>query len=368
MIGASNHTADAALVLKSYGVFWNSVRRGTIGFAESFIAGECETSDLPALFRFFIDNRQTLSSAGRGHFKVRARDRNYHAARANSREGSRDNIAAHYDLGNAFYACWLDASMTYSSALFTAPGMTLEAAQTAKYDLIFDALTVQAGHRILEIGCGWGACAARLASYGAMVTGLTLSRQQFDAAQTRLAGLRLSEAADIRIEDYRDTTGTFDRIVSIEMIEAVGEENWPDYFAALRDRLAPDGIAVVQAITIQPSIFDEYRRKADFIQRYIFPGGMLPTERSLAEHAAAAGLTFERVATFGASYVETLGTWRQRFHAAWPRIEALGFDDRFRRTWDYYLAYCEAGFDRGAIDVGVYRFQRTSAPDASLNT
>ena len=349
---------EASLTLLSYGVFWKSLRRGSIGFADSVIAGECESSDLPALFRYFIDNKSTLHTAGRGYFRVRKPDRAFHAQRANTHDGSARNIAAHYDLGNAFYRLWLDASMTYSSGIYVQPDVTLEAAQQAKIARVLAALELQAGHRLLEIGCGWGALTAAAAQQGAIVTGLTLSREQFQASVERLRSLDLHGALDIRIEDYRDAAGTFDRIASIEMIEAVGEENWPRYFATLYDRLAPGGTAVLQAITIDAALYETYRRKADFIQRYIFPGGMLPTEGLMQQHAHAAGLTFERVETFAASYVLTLIEWRRRFHAAWPQIQALGFDERFRRTWDYYLAYCQAGFERGTIDVGIYRLRK----------
>ena len=358
VIGGTAQGVDADLVFKTYGVFWSSLRRGTIGFAESTIAGDCESSDLPALFRYFIDNKSTLHKAGRGHFRVRAKDRAFHARRANTHDGSRENIAAHYDLGNAFYRLWLDAGMTYSSGIYARPGISLEAAQQAKIARVIDALELEAGHRLLEIGCGWGAFAAAAAERGARVAGLTLSREQFQASVERMRNLGREAAVDIRIEDYRDTLGTYDRLASIEMIEAVGEENWPRYFATLHDRLAPGGVAVLQAITIDESIFETYRRKPDFIQRCIFPGGMLPTGNLMAQHATAAGLTFERIETFGASYVMTLVEWRRRFHAAWPQIQALGFDQRFRRTWDYYLAYCQAGFERGTIDVGIYRLRK----------
>ena len=349
---------EASLTLRSYGAFWMSLRRGTIGFAECVIEGECESGDLPALFRYFIDNKLTLHTAGRGYFRVRSRDRAFHAQRANTRDGSRENIAAHYDLGNAFYRLWLDTSMTYSSGIYEHPDVTLEAAQQVKIARVLAALELQAGHRLLEIGCGWGGLAAAAAEQGAHVTGLTLSREQFQATVKRVRSPGLNAPVDIRIEDYRDTVGSFDRIASIEMIEAVGEENWPRYFATLHDRLAPDGIAVLQAITIDATIFATYRRKADFIQRYIFPGGMLPTDGLMQQHAQAAGLTFERVETFGASYVLTLSEWRRRFHAAWPQIQVLGFDERFRRMWDYYLAYCQAGFERRTIDVGIYRLRK----------
>jgi cyclopropane-fatty-acyl-phospholipid synthase len=349
---------DGHLVLHNYGVFWRSIRRGSIGFAESMIEGEIDSTNLIALFGYFIENKETLRQAGRGKFRVRREDRVYHRSRSNTRDGSRANIAAHYDLGNAFYRLWLDSSMTYSSALYPHPALSLEMAQQAKCDRILDALELTPGQRLLEIGCGWGNFALRAASRGVHVTGLTLSREQL--AEAVALNARSGHTADtvFRLEDYRDTRGTYDRIASIEMIEAVGEENWPHYFATLHDRLKPGGIAVLQAITIDDAIYDTYRAKADFIQRYIFPGGVLPTHTLMEQHARAAGLTFETVQLFGPSYARTLADWRRNFHAAWPEITKLGFDERFRRMWDYYLAYCEAGFERGTCDVGIYRLRK----------
>lgn len=347
----------AHLALRRRRAVWRALRRGSIGFAEAYIESEVDSDDLVALFGYFIENRAGLQTAGRQHFRVRASDRAWHLARANSRSGSRRNITAHYDLGNAFYRLWLDPSLTYSSALFADRGMSLEAAQTAKNEAVLQALELSRGQRVLEIGCGWGALAARLAEQGAHVTALTLSREQFDAARALAQARGLSSRIDIRLEDYRDVGAVYDRIVSIEMIEAVGEENWPRYFAALRDRLAPDGAVVLQAITIDEAIYDTYRSKADFIQRFVFPGGMLPTKTLIEHHAGVAGFRVEPLLTFGGSYALTLAEWRRRFHANWPSIATLGFDERFRRMWDYYLAYCQAGFEKGTIDVGIYRLR-----------
>jgi cyclopropane-fatty-acyl-phospholipid synthase len=344
------------LKLNTYGAFWKSIRRGSIGFGEAYMARDIETDDLVGLLRFFLDNKPALMRAGNGYFRPRLPDKMAHRRRTNSKTGSRKNIAAHYDLGNAFYARWLDPSMTYSSALFTNDHMTLQQAQAAKYARVLEALEMKPGHHVLEIGCGWGGFAETAARSGARVTGITLSREQLAYATARLKTAGLSETTTLQFQDYRDTTGTFDRIASIEMIEAVGEEHWPAYFRTLADRLAPGGIAAVQAITIQPEIFEIYRRKPDFIQLYVFPGGMLLTEEAMAAQAAAAGLSYERVQTFRHSYARTLAAWHQKFLAAWPEINALGFDERFKRMWEYYLAYCEAGFSAGTINVGLYRF------------
>jgi cyclopropane-fatty-acyl-phospholipid synthase len=350
--------ADGRLKLNNFRLVWSGIRRGTLGFAEAVLDDHAETPDLAELFRFFIDNKRELDTAGGGFFRVRRSDRDFHAERRNSRDGSRRNIAAHYDLGNDFYAAWLDPGFTYSSARFTRPDLDLAAAQDEKVREVVDALGVRAGHRVLEIGCGWGGFAEAACRAGASVHGITVSENQLAFATDRMSRAGLADRAKIVFEDYRDTVGEFDRIASIEMIEAVGEEHWDDYFATLRNRLVPGGLAVIQAITIREQSFPAYRAKADFIQRYIFPGGMLPTKSAMAACAQRHGLDFETVRTFAPDYARTLSLWRERFHANWPRIAALGFDDRFRRMWDYYLVYCEVGFQRGVIDVGHYRLTK----------
>ncbi len=351
--------AMAAVSLANFRVFAKSLRRGSIGFAEAYMAGDINSPDLGNVFRFFISNQRTLTTAGRGHFKVRLGDKLWHKQNDNTRTGSRRNIAAHYDLGNAFYAPWLDASMTYSSAIYGAQNDTLEVAQTRKLDAIVAALDLTPGMRVLEIGCGWGALAERLARAGADVTAITVSQEQFAHTQARIAAAGLSDQVTVAFCDYRDVTGTFDRVVSIEMVEAVGEAHWPTYFNVLHDRLKPGGHAVLQAITIHPDRFENYRAKADFIQRFIFPGGMLPPPERLGAEARSAKLHFTPIETFGESYAKTLAAWRDRFEAAWPVLAPLGFDERFRRMWIYYLSYCEIGFEQGATDVGLYRFART---------
>ena len=351
---AAKSGPEATMVLHD----WRAVRRllvaGDLGFAEGYIAGEWSTPDLVALIALVAENVSQFQRTMDGIPAMRLLNRARHLLKGNSRKGSRRNIAFHYDLGNDFYRLWLDESMTYSSACAVKSGESLEAAQQAKLARITDLLALDGHENVLEIGCGWGALAAHLGARCAGVTGLTLSREQLAFAEKRITRSGLEQRVDLRLQDYRDTQGTFDRIVSIEMLEAVGEQYWPVYFNRLRTCLAPGGKAVLQVITIREDRFEPYRRAPDFIQRYVFPGGMLPTQRIVSKQATHAGFRIASVETFGAGYASTLAEWRQRFEAAWPAIAALGFDADFRRMWTYYLSYCEAGFRTGTIDVGLY--------------
>ncbi len=332
---------------------------GTIGFAESYLDGHWESPDLVALIRLAIANERALGLDHDGNLASRLFERVRHALHRNSRRGSQRNIAYHYDLGNAFYALWLDPGMTYSSALFERDDDDLEAAQQRKYRRVGELLALAPGQNLLEIGCGWGGFAAVAAGdHGCRVTGLTLSHEQRDYAVERLARSGLAQRTAIHLKDYRDIDGRYDRIASIEMIEAVGEQHWPTYFGRLHRLLVPGGVAVLQAITIADERFESYRRCPDFIQRYVFPGGMLPSVTALRTASARAGLTLVEGPRFASSYARTLALWQERFQSAWPRIAALGFDRRFKRMWEYYLAYCEAGFRSGTLDVGFYRLER----------
>jgi len=325
---------------------------GAVGFGEAYMDGDWDSPDPAALLELGDLNTQALGRAVAGHRWLRMGLALWHRLHDNSRRGSRRNIAAHYDLGNAFYACWLDPGMTYSAALFAHPGQPLAEAQQAKYRAIAVDVGLAPGMRVLEIGCGWGGFAELMArDYGVRVVGLTLSREQHVWATRRLAAQGLAERAQIRLQDYREVEGTFDRIVSVEMIEAVGERWWPTYFATLRDRLAPGGKAGLQAITIADERFETYRRGCDFIQRHVFPGGMLPSPAALDRQAVAAGLTPITTRCFGTDYERTLAIWERNFRHAWSEIAAQGFGDRFRRLWEFYLAYCRAGFRTGAVDV-----------------
>lgn len=334
--------------------FRRLLTRGDVGFAEGYIAGDWTSPDLPQLIALAAQNVARLDSTLEGFWPVRMWRKLSHLLHRNSARGSRRNIAFHYDLGNDFYRLWLDESMTYSSAIAIPRGTSLEDAQQAKLERIAALLALSGGEDVLEIGCGWGALARHLARACRRVTGLTLSREQLDHARLQVRTGGLGDRIDLRLQDYRAVDERFDRIVSIEMLEAVGEAYWPVYFETLRNSLRPGGRIVLQAITIREDRFAAYKRNPDFIQRYIFPGGMLPTPALLEQQAEHAGLAITHRETFGAGYADTLALWRARFHTAWPRILALGFQPDFQRLWDYYLAYCEAGFRSGTIDVGLY--------------
>ena len=347
------------LTVHRFSMISETLRRGTVGFAHAYMRGDLEVDDLTALFRYFLQNRNEFQPKGAGWFGRAAQDIAYHLSRANTIDGSKENISEHYDLGNTFYAEWLDPSMTYSSAVFASDDQTLEQAQHAKYRAVADAAGVKPGESVLEIGCGWGGFAETVAKdYGASVYGITLSREQLAYAEERIRRQGLDNLATFHFEDYRHTEGQYDHIGSIEMIEAVGIENWPSYFQTVHDRLKPGGTAAIQAITINESDFDGYRSTPDFIQRYIFPGGMLMTKTAMREQAKRVGLILENVENFRLSYARTLALWRERFLERWHVISQLGFDEHFRRKWLYYLSYCEAAFDEGTIDVGIYQYRK----------
>ena len=338
---------------------WRAVRRlitdGDIGFAEAWIDGDWTSPDLTSVVRLAARNSDDLAQTISGWPVTRLINRLRHHSKANTKRGSQRNIEAHYDLGNEFYSKWLDPSFIYSSAIWTDETTDLEAAQSLKLVRIKQLLAIEPDNSVLEIGCGWGALAAQLAGAdGGKVTGLTLSPSQLEWAEAMISSRGLSDRVELRLQDYRDVQGTFDRIVSIEMLEAVGEAYWPSYFATLRQCLKRDGRAVLQVITISEERFENYRAETDFIQKHVFPGGFLPSKTLLRAEIEKAGLRLISAEYFGHSYARTLAVWRSRFLAHWPEIEVLGFDEEFRRLWDYYLSYCEAGFLENAIDVGLY--------------
>lgn len=344
----------AVMTIRSYRIAARVLKGGDIGFAEGYMAGEWDTPELAVLLETLVNNYDHIRRLFDGNPLVNAFNWLGHRLNRNSRRGSRRNIHAHYDLGNAFYAAWLDPSMTYSAARFQRPGQSLQDAQRAKYAALARLMDLQSGHTVLEIGCGWGGFAEFAArEVGAVVTGVTISREQHEYARRRMFEAGLSERADIRLIDYRDVEGRFDRLASIEMFEAVGREYWPTYFQKVHDVLKPGGRAGLQIITIQDALFDEYDARTDFIQKYIFPGGSLPSEARMAPIVAQARLSQTGIERFGGDYAGTLAEWSQRFEAAWEEVRRSGetFDDRFRRLWRFYLAYCEAGFRSGRTDV-----------------
>lgn len=340
---------------------WRALGRlatgGDVGFAESYVDGDWDTPDLVAFLTLCADNIDKLNKVGKASVPVRLGQRLMMLMRRNSRAGSRRNIMAHYDLGNAFFAEWLDREMVYSSAIY-AEGDDLEAAQARKFRRIADMLDLQGSPSVLEIGCGWGGLAAHLANAGASsVSGITLSPAQLAIGQEKMRARGLDGQVSLELRDYRDVQGQYDRVVSIEMFEAVGEAYWRGYFDKLRQALKSEGRAVLQVITIADDRFEHYRRHPDMIQTLVFPGGMLPSKAVFADLAREAGFALRDSLDFGLSYAKTLADWRQRFDAAWPRIAELGYSPAFRRLWSYYLAYCEAGFRTGRIDVSLYALE-----------
>ena len=344
---------DATLHVRDWSVCADVLKSGDIGFAEAYMAGKWDTPDLTALLGLALQNRDVLESAMRGTWWGKILYRLRHLMRRNTRGNARRNIHAHYDLGNDFYRAWLDETMTYSSALFGADtSLSLKEAQLGKYRRILDCLDVQQGDRILEIGCGWGGFAEVAArERNASVYGITLSDEQWSFCSRRMWQAGLDRQVRTEICDYRDVEGQFDFVVSIEMFEAVGEAFWPGYFEAVKQRLRPGGRALIQTIVIADDLFDNYRRSTDFIQQYVFPGGMLPSPSEFARQAEHVGLELGDLHFFGLDYAETLARWRERYNAVAVSLRKYGFDERFERLWNFYLAYCEAGFRAGSINV-----------------
>ena len=350
----------AELVLHNWNLPLVAFRRGTIGVAESYMDGDWESPDIPTFLELFLVNNDEaghLANGARGLASWIERVR--HLFRANSRAQAKKNISAHYDLGNDFYEKWLDPSMTYSSALFQTGANDLQSGQRAKYRALAEAIGITPDSHVLEIGCGWGGFAEYAAGeIGARVTGLTISREQLDYANKRMEEAGLSDRVDLKFQDYREETGVYDCIASIEMFEAVGEKYWPGYFDRLNACLKPGGRAGLQIITIDENAYENYRRNPDFIQRYVFPGGMLPTLEILEDLGRKANLTLAGQRAFAQDYARTLSEWCNRFWDAWPAIKPMGFDDRFKRLWEFYLHYCEAGFRAENINVRQIIYQR----------
>ncbi len=349
----STEGPHASLRMVNWNLCGAVLKSGDIGLAESFIAGDWTTPNLTALLGLMVANRREVEDAIYGSWMGRLVYRVRHLLNRNSKANSRKNIHAHYDLGNAFYELWLDGTMNYSSALFEAPDQNMVDAQHAKVRRALRMAGVQPGDRVLEIGCGWGALAEKATTeFGACVTGVTLSTEQLAFAQQRMENLGVQGRADLRLQDYRDVADApFDAICSIEMLEAVGREYWPTYFQSVAKLLKAGGRACIQSIVIDDALFERYIAGTDFIQQYIFPGGCLPCPSELRAQAAQAGLEVVDEFAFGQDYARTLQLWREQFLHEQERVLQLGFDQRFLRIWEFYLAYCEAAFTGANVDV-----------------
>ncbi|WGH78432.1 cyclopropane-fatty-acyl-phospholipid synthase family protein [Jannaschia ovalis] len=342
----------AEIEIRDPAVFGRLLRDGDVGFMESYMDGQWDTPDLQAVFDWISKEGDRIIQGFTGAKLVQFVEKLRFWLRRNSRQQARRNIAAHYDLGNAFYGAWLDETMTYSAGLYPTGQESLENAQIAKYASIVDRMDVKEGDHVLEIGCGWGGFAEYAAgTRGLRVTGLTLSREQLAYARARIEKAGLSDRVELKLQDYRDETGTYDGIASIEMFEAVGQKYWPTYFATLRDRLRPGRSASLQIITVPDRRWESYSTSIDFIQKYIFPGGMLPAPKKLSEEVARAGLEEGDSLSLAEGYSITLRRWFDRFNARWSEIAPMGFDDRFRRMWNLYLTSTAGAFEYGLCDV-----------------
>ena len=350
--GAESPDETGVLVVNDYRFARRLMFGGGVGFFQAYADNQWDSPDVAQFLRIVAANADRMQEYFAGNVLIRQINRFIHILNRNTKSGSRRNIMAHYDLGNAFYERWLDGSMTYSSAKFEHPDQDLREAQTNKYRELAERIQLHPDETVLEIGSGWGGFAEFAAGeVGARVTGITISPEQYDFARERMFKAGLNERVEIRLQDYRDVDDTFDKVASIEMFEAVGKEYWPTYFNKIRNVLKPGGLAGLQIITIDDKYFEKYSKSADFIQRFIFPGGMLPSPEALREHISAAGLAWRENVNFGADYADTLKRWQERFVGAWEDIRDMGFDERFKKLWRYYLSYCEAGFRAGTIDV-----------------
>ena len=351
-VEAPNPGPVAEITVHNPDTFARLIREGDLGMADAYLEGWWSTPDLQAFMDVIhADNNDVYDSFGGLQF-VRLWERLRHWMNSNTKDQAKKNISYHYDLGNEFYALWLDETMTYSSAIFETGQESLEKAQNAKYKSMVDQMGAQPGDHVLEIGCGWGGFAEYAAKErGLKVTGLTISQEQFDYATNRIQKAGLSDQVQFKLQDYRDEKGLYDGIASIEMFEAVGEKYWPVYFDTLRERLKPGKNATLQIITVEDSRFEIYRKSVDFIQKYIFPGGMLPSPSVLRQEVEKAGLNVMKSIEFGENYSQTLRRWHETFNERWEEVALLGFDGRFRRMWNFYLTSCAAGFHSGCIDV-----------------
>ena len=349
----------AEVTINNPDVFARLVREGDLGFCDAYLDGWWTTPDLQAFMDFIHADNDDMYDGFPGMALVRAWEKARFWFQSNTKRQALKNISYHYDLGNDFYSLWLDDTMTYSSALFNTSQESLEKAQIAKYASMVDQMGVKPGDHVLEIGCGWGGFAEYAAKErGLKVTGLTISKEQLDYANKRIKSKGLSDKVTLKLQDYRDETGVYDGVASIEMFEAVGEKYWPVYFDKIKQCLKPGKQATLQIITIQDARWDVYRKSVDFIQKYIFPGGMLPSPSVLRQEIHRAGLSVQHSIEFGKSYSQTLRRWFEVFNNKWDNISAMGFDDRFRRMWNFYLTSCAATFESGNCDVTQITLQK----------
>ena len=349
----------AEVTINNPDVFARLVREGDLGFCDAYLDGWWTTPDLQAFMDFIHADNDDMYDGFPGMALVRAWEKARFWFQSNTKRQALKNISYHYDLGNDFYSLWLDDTMTYSSALFNTSQESLEKAQIAKYASMVDQMGVKPGDHVLEIGCGWGGFAEYAAKErGLKVTGLTISKEQLEYAQKRIKSKGLSDKVNLKLQDYRDETGVYDGVASIEMFEAVGEKYWPAYFDKIKQCLKPGKQATLQIITIQDARWEVYRKSVDFIQKYIFPGGMLPSPSVLRKEVHKAGLSVQHSIEFGKSYSQTLRRWFEVFNNKWDNISAMGFDDRFRRMWNFYLTSCAATFESGNCDVTQITLQK----------
>ncbi len=357
-VGEEETDCIGVIRVHDYAIARRSVLGGDVGFFESYADDQWSTPDLATCLYVLARNTEDIQAVFQGNPLFTWLDSLRHTVNRNSKSGSKRNIMAHYDLGNEFYEQWLDPTMTYSSAIFDRNNQTLQSAQQNKYENLARNIQLKPGEHVLEIGSGWGGFAEFAAKeVGATVTGVTISKAQYDYASARLQSMGLNDRAKIELRDYRDLTGQYDKIASIEMFEAVGKAYWPVYFDKVRQSLRPGGIAGLQIITVSDRLYEGYEQSTDFIQRYVFPGGMLPSPSIMHDLVASSGLNWQGSMTFGQHYADTLREWHRRFLAAWETIQTMGFDGRFKKIWQFYLAYCEAGFR--AASTNVYQIAAT---------
>jgi len=351
-IDSGNDGPVCRVVLHNWSLLRRVIFGGTIGVAESYMDGDWDSDDISQMLQFFLANTNIYHDVVSQSWLINISETIRHWLNRNNKAGSKRNIAAHYDLGNDFYTQWLDPSMTYSSAIYKDGVNSLEDAQREKYRHLAEKIGIKPNDHVLEIGCGWGGFAEYVAGeIGAKVTGLTISQEQLDYARARIKKAGLEHLVELKFQDYRDETEKYDHVASIEMFEAVGEQYWPTYFDTVKRCLKPGGTAGLQIITINRAGYETYRKRPDFIQKYIFPGGMLPSVTALESVTTQSGLQLDHELAFGPDYARTLAEWRVKFWDKWEDIKPLGFDERFKRMWEFYLFYCEAGFTIGSINV-----------------